>query len=270
MVFTDQMNRKIELPEKPLRIISLVPSQSELLFSLGLNEEVVGITKFCVHPNEWFTSKPKIGGTKNIDIEKIKSLNPDLIIGNKEENEKQQIEELMKHFRVWMSDVNSLKDAYDMIVRVGALVGKQQQAILLKLQVESAFNLFINKASLNPQHSVAYFIWKKPYMVAAGNTFINDILGLCGLKNVFAEHDYMRYPEIQIEQLEALQPECIFLSSEPYPFKEKHIEEFKSICPQSKVIVVDGELFSWYGSRLLNAPKYLSVLLDNMNGSNNN
>src|ERR1700741_3198050 len=110
MHFIDQTGRKISIPQIPQRIISLVPSQTELLFDLGLDKEVVGITKFCVHPPEWFQTKTRVGGTKQLKIDLIKQLQPDLIIANKEENVKEQIEELEKHFPVWISDVNNLED----------------------------------------------------------------------------------------------------------------------------------------------------------------
>lgn len=260
MLFTDQLNRKINLPSKPQRIISLVPSQTELLYDLGLCDEVVGITKFCVHPEEWFRSKTRVGGTKKYDFEKIKALNPDLIIGNKEENDKEQIEELMKDYNVWMSDIYNLKDASDMITRIGTLVGKQQEATNLKLEIESKFNTFLNfRNNTSEIRNVAYFIWNKPYMVAGNKTFINEMLKVCGFKNVFEQE---RYPEINAEQLAKANPEIILLSSEPYPFKEKHIQEFKAICPNAKVLIVDGEIFSWYGSRLLQAPAYCKQLIE--------
>lgn len=258
--FTDQLNRKIELSSPPKRIISLVPSQTELLYDLGLRDEVVGITKFCVHPEEWFRTKKRVGGTKKLDFEKIKALQPDLIIGNKEENEQLQIEELMKHYNVWMSDIYTLKDAYDMITRIGTLVGKQHEALLLKLEIESKFyNLNPELLALNFQTNVAYFIWNRPFMVAGNNTFINELLKFCGLRNVF---ETARYPEVTAKQIAAAGPELILLSSEPYPFKEKHIEEFKTICPKAKVMIVDGEIFSWYGSRLRNAPAYFKQLFE--------
>lgn len=259
-IYTDQLNRKIELSSPPKRIISLVPSQTELLYDLGLRDEVVGITKFCVHPEEWFRTKTRVGGTKKLDFEKIKALQPDLIIGNKEENEQLQIEELMKHQNVWMSDIYTMKDAYDMITRIGTLVGKQQEGMLLKLEIESKFHaLSLDLSTLNFQAKVAYFIWNKPFMVAGNNTFINEMLKVCGLKNVF---ETARYPEVTAEQIAALGPELMLLSSEPYPFKEKHIEEFKRICPKAKVVIVDGEMFSWYGSRLLKAPAYFKQLFE--------
>ncbi len=259
-IYNDQLNRKLQFSSTPKRIISLVPSQTELLYDLGLRDEVVGITKFCVHPEEWFKIKTRVGGTKKYDFEKIKALNPDLIIGNKEENEKEQIEELMKDYNVWMSDIYTLKDAYDMITRIGTLVGKQQEATNLKLEIESKFNQF-QQPTANNQQLVSYFIWNKPYMVAGNNTFINEMLKVCGFKNVFEQE---RYPEIDAEQLAKANPEIILLSSEPYPFKEKHIQEFKAICPNAKVLIVDGEIFSWYGSRLLQAPAYFKQLIESI------
>ncbi len=263
------------MPSVPKRIISLVPSQTELLYDLGLTEEVVGITKFCVHPEEWFRSKTRIGGTKKIDIEKIRALQPDLIIGNKEENEKEQIEMLMQEFPVWMSDIYTLKDSFDMIMRIGTITGKAQEAAILKLMIESEFRNLIafvsNQKSNISQHtshssslSVAYFIWKGPYMVAGSNTFIDDMLQLCGMKNVFSGTDFMRYPEISMETLKNADPQLILLSSEPYPFKEKHIIDLKGICPDATVRLVDGEMFSWYGSRLLEAPVYFRNLLQTL------
>jgi ABC-type Fe3+-hydroxamate transport system substrate-binding protein len=262
MKYTDQLNRKIELTSPPKRIISLVPSQTELLYDLGLRDEVIGITKFCVHPEEWFRSKTRVGGTKKYDFGKIKALAPDLIIGNKEENEKEQIEELMKHYNVWMSDIYNLKDAFDMITRVGTMVGKQKESIELKLKIETKFNNFKFQVSgLTPQQiRTAYFIWRDPYMVAGHDTFINEMLKLCGFENVFTEKE-SRYPEISNEELIKADPKLILLSSEPYPFKEKHIAEIRQILPDAKILIVDGEIFSWYGSRLLKAPAYFTDLL---------
>jgi ABC-type Fe3+-hydroxamate transport system substrate-binding protein len=257
--YTDQLHRKLELTSIPKRIVSLVPSQTELLYDLGLREEVVGITKFCIHPQEWHKNKTRIGGTKNIDFEKIKNLQPDLIIGNKEENEKGQIEELMHYFNVWMSDIYTLKDSFDMITRVGTIVGKQQEATMLKLQIESQFYPLINRQLSIVNRRCAYFIWRNPYIAVAKDTFIDEMLKVCGLVNVFS--DLSRYPEVSPQQIAAANPEIILLSSEPYPFKDKYIQEFKVICPNAKIIIVDGELFSWYGSRMLKAPTYFEQLL---------
>ena len=258
--FLDQMGRLISVSFPPQRIISLVPSQTELLFELGLDQEVVGITKFCIHPAEKFKTTVKIGGTKKLNLKRIRELKPDLIIGNKEENERGQIEELMTEFPVWMSDINSFADAIEMIRGIGSLTGKPQQAEMLAFKILEGFKSI--DLSPNGKQKVAYFIWKDPYMVAGRDTFIDDILNKAGYDN-FTE--LSRYPELDSEQIRKLQPDIVFLSSEPYPFKDLHVGEIKRICPSAKVMVVDGEIFSWYGSRLLHTPVYLQTLADLMN-----
>ena len=263
-VFTDQLNRKITLAAKPKRIISLVPSQTELLYDLGLNDEVVGITKFCIYPDRWFRTKERVGGTKNYDLKKIARLNPDLIIGNKEENEQLQIEALMEDYNVWMSDIYTLKDALDMVTRLGALVDKAETAALLKLKIESAFKNFTPFKPEVPLKA-AYLIWKNPYMVAGKNTFITEMLQSCGLVNVFATDEFNRYPVITVDQIKNANPDVFLLSSEPYPFREKHYAEFQSICENAKIMLVDGEIFSWYGSRLLQAPAYFLAIMKQLN-----
>ncbi len=255
MLFVDQLNNSIKLSNYPKRIVSLVPSQSELLWDLGLKNELVGITKFCIHPAEMFKSVTRVGGTKALDIEKIKSLNPDLIIGNKEENEKSQIELLSKQFNVWMSDINDLNDAIEAIELIGHLTYKAEKAQLIAQNIKCSFE---NLSQVNK--SVLYFIWKNPYMVAGKNTFIGDLLSRLGLKNALQE-EHLRYPELSIEEIRGLNPEFIFLSSEPYPFQEKHIKKFQDIVPNAQIILVDGEMFSWYGSRLQYSVQYFNTLI---------
>jgi len=254
---TDQMGRTVDVPASPQRIISLVPSQTELLYDLGLGERVVGITKFCVHPETWFKTKHRVGGTKKVDLDKVRALKPDLIIGNKEENERKDIQALEKDFPVWMSDVRDLPGALDMIQRIGELTGTNAKSVGLVQRMEEAFGSVV---PLDPPLTVAYLIWREPFMVAGHGTFVNDMLKRCGLQNVFDEGD-ARYPEITPQELAESDPDLILLSSEPYPFKEKHIQELNMICPGTPVHLVDGELFSWYGSRLLKAPAYFSGLL---------
>lgn len=257
--FTDQTGHKLHLNHIPGRIVSVVPSQSEFLWDIGLEKELVGITKFCIHPQSMYKSVTRVGGTKKLDIEKIRSLKPDLIIGNKEENEKAQIEELRKEFNVWMSDIYTLNDALEMMRWIGELTGKQQAAEKIILDIKSSLPGIQN---LFPPEKVLYFIWKKPYMVAAKNTFIDYVLNFIGFKNAAAE--LQRYPELNEETLKAIAPDCIFLSSEPYPFKEKDIEELQQILPAAKILIVDGEMFSWYGSRLRLMPDYLRELKSRM------
>ncbi|MEM6963513.1 MAG: helical backbone metal receptor [Bacteroidota bacterium] len=257
--FTDQMGRTVEIVTPPKRIISLVPSQTELLFYLGLDEEVVGLTKFCVHPVAKFKAKPRVGGTKKYNFEKIRALQPDLIIGNKEENDQAQIEALAEEFPVWMSDILTLEDALEMIDAVGQLVGKIAKAELLVEKLIIQFGkLQEDLAAKKDRPGVAYFIWKKPMMVAGSQTFINEMLQIAGFKNIFGH--LKRYPRITEEMLVAARPEVVLLSSEPFPFRAKHVKEIKEICPNAVIQLVDGELFSWYGNRLLLATDYFKKL----------
>lgn len=253
-LYTDQMQRKVAVPEKPRRIVSLVPSQTELLYSLGLEEEVVGLTKFCIHPPHWRKEKQVIGGTKKFHLDKIEALQPDLIIGNKEENYKEGIEALEKSFSVWMSDIFTLEDALQMMRQLGEITKRENEAEVLAGKIANGF------VALKPLPAVKvlYFIWKQPYMAVGGNTFIDEMLHSCGFINLLSGQP--RYPELSAEEIRQLNPHLILLSSEPYPFKEKHVAEFKAICPEAEVMVVDGEMFSWYGSHLLQAVPYLRRL----------
>ena len=255
LTVTDQLGRRVVVPFPPQRIVSLVPSQTELLFDLGLGKKVVGLTKFCIHPAAARTKEQVIGGTKNFDFEKIAFLKPDLIIGNKEENYQGGVEQLAAKYPVWLSDISNLPEALDMIRRVGFITGAKDKAEILSADIAASFATL---ATRQPMVSTAYFIWRKPYMVAAAGTFIDDMLTRAGFTNVFA--DRQRYPEITAEELAIAAPQRILLSSEPYPFGEKHIAEFQQLCPTATIEIVDGELFSWYGSRLLQSAAYFTQL----------
>jgi ABC-type Fe3+-hydroxamate transport system substrate-binding protein len=230
----------------PQRIVSLVPSQTELLYDLGLGDRVVGITKFCVHPSHWQKEKIKIGGTKTVHLQKVLDLKPDLILANKEENDREQVEYLAQYCPTHTTDVKTLADALDMIATVGTLTGTQTAAADLVTRIRAVFDRL---PQFDAPRSAAYLIWRKPYMVAGGDTFIQDMLHYAGFSNVFAH--LMRYPECAVQDLVAAAPQYLLLSSEPYPFKDKHIAELQSICPNAVIQLVDGEMFSWYGSRLL-------------------
>jgi len=250
--FTDQMNNSVEVDFPPKRIVSLVPSQTELLFYFGLEKEVVGITKFCVHPQKQFKTKPRIGGTKNFHLDRIAALAPDLIIGNKEENQKEHIEQLQSEgYPVWMSDIKTLDDAFDMILQLGQLTNKNPIADQLIVKLKHDFQELKDIVASQKSISVAYLIWQKPYMVAANDTFINHLLEVARFNNVF--HNKDRYPSVTEEELRKAAPDVLLLSSEPFPFKEKHIIDLQKICPHTVIKLVDGEIFSWYGNRLLYA-----------------
>jgi len=244
--------------KKYSRIISLVPSQTELLFHLNLENEVIGLTKFCIHPEKWFRNKTRVGGTKSIHFQTIDQLSPDLIIANKEENVKEQVEKLAEKFDVWITEVNNLSDALKMISDIGKLTGRDEVAFKLSTQIKDKFEKLKKIISPEKRIRAAYFIWKDPYMVAGGSTFINEMLEYCGLENMFAHKS--RYPQITLNEIKENNCLLILLSSEPYPFKEKHKEEMQKMFPAIKIELADGEMFSWYGSRLLKSADYFESL----------
>jgi len=238
-----------------MKVISLVPSITETLFDLGLtSDEIIGRTKFCIHPEELVKNIEIIGGTKNLNLEKIKALKPDLIIANKEENVKEQVEELMRDFKVLVTNVETLEDNYYLIKQLGHLFGKQEKAQLLNLKTYEAFDIPKPEKSLK----AAYLIWKDPYMTVGADTFISRILEELGFENLFKTQK--RYPEVRLEDLK--EADLIFLSSEPFPFKEKHMAEIQDICVNQRIMIVDGEAFSWYGSHLAKCREYYRELVE--------
>lgn len=304
MHFTDQTGYEFELKKKPVNIVSLVPSQTELLFDLGLDKEVVGITKFCIHPTQWKREKTIVGGTKKIRMEKIELLHPDFIIANKEENTKEEIEYLRQHYPVYTSDINNLEDALKMISDVGIIIDKKEAANSIIEEIRKSFETLrsLPKTTEDLQHEkndtkskndkiirrdeklkVAYLIWRNPYMAAGSDTFIHSMIEACGWKN--ALENFPRYPEVQLNSellksskiqdvqsnLQIIESssnpdlsnaDIILLSSEPYPFAQKHIDEIQSFLPGKIILLVDGEMFSWYGSRLLKSAAYFRSLND--------
>jgi ABC-type Fe3+-hydroxamate transport system substrate-binding protein len=258
--YQDQTGRWVTIEQTPHRIISLVPSQTELLFELGLNDHIIGITRFCIHPQKYCRFTTKVGGTKQLKMDIIQQLDPDLIIANKEENVKEQVEYLSAHYPVWISDVNNLPDALAMITQVGILTGRPDIAKEMAKRIHTEFsNLHEKRRPLK----AAYLIWQNPYMVAGGNTFINAMMKVAGFENVFAGQS--RYPETNMDELISKAPEVILLSSEPFPFSTKHKEVLQPYFPGTKIVLTDGELFSWYGSRLLKAPDYFRDLWGQIN-----
>ncbi len=266
MKFKDQLNRNLYLDEYPQRIISLVPSQTELLVDLGLEENIVGITKYCVHPTHLKSSKKIVGGTKKVNYKKIAALNPDIIICNKEENTEDIVSELEKHFSVYVSGIVTFNDLFNMVTDFGDIFNNKPIALKLVNKIKLKLESFNNFIKTYPQKKVAYFIWPKPWMVAGGNNYINEILKLNKFENIF-ESAPDKYLEVYIEYLAGLnndlKPELIILPSEPFHFKEEHIEKLKKYI-DCQFILVDGEMFSWYGSRLLKALDYFKGFHKNL------
>lgn len=257
--YIDQIGNSISLRETPKRIVSLVPSQTELLFDLGLEEKLVGITKFCVHPYHLKSTVKIVGGTKKVHYEKIRLLNPDIIIANKEENTIEIVEELQKIAPVWVSDITAIDDNLDFIAEMGKIFGCRTATKQLIDKINFTLSNFLNFVKDQPERKVAYFIWKNPYMVAGGNNFINEMLKLNRFINIY--EDRGRYPEVIIQKMKIQgDPDIVFLSSEPYPFKEEDAFEIGRFTHHAKTVFADGEMFSWYGSRIIKAFAYFKQL----------
>ena len=257
MEIQDQLFRTLHFKTSPKRIVSLVPSQTELLADLGLEDYIFGVTKFCVHPIHLRKTKQIVGGTKKVNFQKIKDLEPDIILCNKEENTKEMVLELERIAPVHISNIFTLQDAYELMLQYGDLFECRPLAETLVVAIQKKVKSLKAQLKDIPVKKVAYFIWKKPLMLAGQETFINELLKLNKFENATSKK---RYPVIEKEALIKINLDFIFLSSEPYPFKEKHISDFKAYC--KKVEIVDGEYFSWYGSRLLKAMDYFKTLQD--------
>src|SRR5690606_26129929 len=222
------------------------------LVDIGLEEQLVGITKFCIHPVGLKRKKTIIGGTKNFHFDKIEALKPDLIIGNKEENYQEGIERLSEQFPVWMSDIYDLEDALEMMALLGEITDREASAREIISKIRSGF-----EKKLPLRGTAIYLIWQEPMIAVGRNTFIDDLLRRAGFTNLISKE---RYPEITKEEIFDLKPDLLLLSSEPYPFGEKHLGEYQRMFPNIRVRLVDGEMFSWYGSRLVKAVDYFTAL----------
>lgn len=234
------------------RIISLVPSLTELLVDLGLKDQLIGRTRFCIHPEEAVENIEIVGGTKNPRLEKIIELQPDFILANKEENRKEDIEVLKKYTEVRVTEIDTIQDAILEISALGSKFGVQEKARSLVKKITALLDERPEKAPL----SAAYFIWKDPWMSVGHDTYIHDVLQSYQLTNVYGNQT--RYPKTTLDELKSKNPDLILLSSEPYPFKQKHIDEIREVFPVSKIELVNGEWFSWYGSRMIKALEWMN------------
>ena len=258
MKIIDQTGRKLSIAHHPKTIVSLVPSVTELLFDLDMGNKIAGLTDYCIHPADGVATKIKIGGPKNIEIAEILSLNPDLIIASKEENVKEQVEKLMGKCNVYVSDVKNINHALKLIADIGLLSGREHKAEIMISQIEAGIKNLSN--GIKKKKRAVYLIWNNPLLTINSDTFINDMLRLAGFENVFSNKS-KRYPEISRREIQTQDPDYILLSTEPYPFLNEHVIQFGKEFPNSKILLVDGEMFSWYGSHLLKVPEYFKHLL---------
>ncbi|PKQ65740.1 hypothetical protein BZG02_01665 [Labilibaculum filiforme] len=261
ITITDDLGKEITIPFPPKRIISTVPSTTEFLFDLGIGKQLISKTKFCKYPADKIAKLPNLGGPKDLYFDKIHLLAPDLIIANEEENSKNQIELLMDEYAVYVCKVRNYDEALKNILNVGKMVGAEPKAFEIANRIQSNF---AQLPILNKKQRVLYLIWKNPFMVAGRDTFINSMLEKCGFTNAI-ENDDSRYPQLSPEEIQAINPDLIFLSSEPFSFSQQHIPEIQSLLPNTKIELVDGEMFSWFESHLLKASSYFNDLILKIN-----
>lgn len=260
MILRDFLHNEIHFQNAPKRIVSVVPSQTELLYDLGLGDHIFGVTKFCTFPAAKPSFVKKVGGTKTLALKKILALKPEIVIANKEENDRAQIEELSKSIPCYVSDIKTLEDNYRFISDMGKLFRCVENSTSIIQQIKSLDKAFQNE--WNQNFTAVYLIWKEPLMAAGNDTFIHHMMTRFGFSNAIKKS---RYPIIAESELKELNPDFILLSDEPFPFKEKHIDYFEKITPESKIVLVNGSYFSWYGSRLIKAFEYAAELRHTLN-----
>ena len=260
-LFIDDHGQKHESAGSNARIVSLVPSITELLFELGLEEEIVGRTGFCIHPKKQVERVPKLGGTKDVDLKKLKALEPTHVILNIDENTLATFNLISKFVQnIIVTHPNAPEDNIKLYRLIGGVFNRSQMAESLVVQFEQKLlRLQLNQKHL-PQRKILYLIWKKPWMSVNRDTYIANMLKLINCRVVTYRCE-ARYPTCSLESLLSYETDMCLLSSEPYPFKSKHIVELESLLNLfDKVRLVDGEMFSWYGSRAILALDYLDSL----------
>ena len=249
------------------RIVSLVPSLTESLFSLGLGERVVAVTEWCIHPAKALEPLPRVGGTKNPDVEKIVALGPDLVIANKEENTRRDVERMRTAgLEVWVTDPNTVADGAALLRELSRL-GASAQAVAEVVQpVEAAVEAAV-AATKRAARRVPVFcpIWKAPWMAVGADTYAGDLLALCGGHNVFAERDERRYPIVKEAEIVAAAPEVVLLPDEPYAFGAEDAREIAAMdlpaARTGRIHLIDGTLVSWYGPRIQRDIEVIGPLL---------
>lgn len=256
--FIDHLNRELQIPDSPKRIVSICPAITETLFALDAADQLVGRTKFCIFPKGDVENLPHVGGTKDVSIDKVRDLKPDLILAEKEENTRETVEALSAIAPVVVLEVQTIEDSYRLIQDLGQVTGHVAKAQTLANEAKRIFEQLPKSQNLR----VLYFIWRKPYMVVGNTTYIQSVMEHLGLENAAKDFDG-RYPSLTSAELQQLAPDAILLSSEPFPFSEKHQTELAEILPDTPTLLVDGEMF-WYGSKMLEASPYYALLVSQL------
>jgi ABC-type Fe3+-hydroxamate transport system substrate-binding protein len=246
-----------------VRIVSLCPSLTELVFDLGAGDALIGRTKFCVHPAERVEAVEKVGGTKNPKIDRIIELAPDLVLMNEEENRKEDADALQAAgIRVHSSMPRTATETAGMVRSIGIALGRSSQAEPIAADIERRTDRVRREASRHPPIRYACLIWREPIMTLNDDTFIAGLLSLPGGQNVFGDSPE-RYPTVTVEQLHDADPLVVLLPNEPFPFQAKHADELSAQArlPRERFKLADGELLSWHGSRTPRGIDYAEQIL---------
>lgn len=249
-----------------MRVVSLCPSLTELVFDLGRGADLVGVTKFCVHPAQGVAAIEKVGGTKNPKVDRIVELAPDLVLLNEEENRAEDAESLREAgIRCHVSFPRTAGETAEMVRSIGAALGSADEAGTIAAEIEARAERARAAARGRPPVRFACLIWRRPWMAAAGDTFLDALLGLAGGVNVFADRAD-RYPEVTATELASADPDAILLTSEPFPFREEHADELAGATglPRERFVFVDGELLSWHGSRTPRGIDYAASVVETL------
>lgn len=253
----------VELAEPPRRIVSLVPSTTETLHALGLADRVVGITRFCVRPRPWVDGLPKVGGTKDVDADRVRALQPDLILGNCEENSREIFAALDGLAPLWAAFPRDVDGAIEDLLATARVCHVAPRGRLLADTIRAARDALRASAERSAPFTYAALIWRKPLMSASDDTFLAAMLAEAGGRNVFGDRP-ARFPEISGADLGDVQPDVVLLLSEPFPFKPKHADALAAATglARARFRFVDGQHLTWHGVRMADSFAALTRALD--------
>jgi ABC-type Fe3+-hydroxamate transport system substrate-binding protein len=254
--------RELQLQGPPGRIVSLVPSHTETLFAIGAGARVVGVTDYCIHPADAVQRVARVGGTKTPAIERIRALEPDLVIANREENRRIDVQRLeAAGLRVLVTYARSVGEARAEIALLASVCACEAGAARLLDGIDAALR---GSEERGRRTRTVALIWKDPYMAIGGDCFANDLLERAGGQNPFA-CERRRYPHVDAGRIASAQPQVILLPTEPYAFAERERDELQQLdCPAARsgrIEIIEGELLTWYGPRIPRALITLAALL---------
>lgn len=264
--FRDALGREVTVPSPPGRVVSLIPSVTEICFALGAGEQVVGVTRFCTEPPAGVAGKVRVGGEKDPDLDRIARLRPDLVIANVEENRKADVEALAAAgIPVYVIYPRTVTEGAGLLRTLGELLGASGAGEALAGDVEQALGEVSRLRRGRAPVRVFCPIWKNPWMACNGDTYVHDVLVTCGGENITADRPE-RYPRVALEEVAAAAPEVILLPDEPFRFAPKHIPLFHAFpgipaLRNGRIHCIDGKWISWYGPRMVEALPALTRLI---------